>query len=619
MDKLDMESANLIRQNIEKASILFPNCVVETENGKEIDYEMLLQEISNNTVNNSKEKYQLSWAGKKDAIVMANAPTTNTLRPIREKSVDFDSTKNIFIEGDNLETLKILQESYLNKIKCIYIDPPYNTGNDFVYDDNFYKKSREELIDSGIIDEEGRILITQLINTDANGRFHSDWLNMMYPRIRLSRNLLSEDGVIFISIDDNEYENLKKVCNEIFGERNFVGTIIWERAFSPKNDAKFLSSSHDYIMVYAKNIESFEIGLLPRTEEANARYKNPDNDPKGPWTPDNMTVKTYSASYDYPITTPSGRVVTPTNGRCWFTSKERMEELIREGRIWFGENGDNTPRIKRYLSDVQQGMTATTIWKYVDVGHNQEGRQEVKKLFDDKGVFDNPKPIRLLERILTLANLQDNDIVLDYFCGSASTAHSVLEFNAINNKSIKYIMVQVEEKCDEQTEAYKNGYKTICDIGEDRIKRACRKIKEDTNVDLDYGFRVYKLDSSNMKDIYYKPNDINQNQIDIFTSNIKEDRTPEDILTQIILDWGLTLDLPIEEKTVNDNKIFFVANNSLVACLDEKINIDIIDEIAKYEPVRVVFRDEAFEKDSDKINAYERLKKLTPNTEIKVI
>lgn len=337
-------------------------------------------------------------------------------------------------------------------------------------------------------------------------------------------NLLSEDGVIFISLDDGEIDNLKKISDEVLGSQNYVGTVIWERAFAPKNDAKYFSTSHDFVLVYAKNIEDFEIGKLPRTQEANARYKNPDNDPRGPWAADNMTVKTYSAAYDYPITTPNGTVVNPTNGRCWFTSKERMQKLIEDGRVYFGADGGNTPRLKRYLADVQQGMTPTTIWKCDDVGHNQEGRQELKKLFDDKGYFDSPKPQRLMHRILKVANLLDNSIVLDFFSGSASTAHAVMQLNAEDGGHRKFIMVQLPEKCDEKSEAYKAGYKNICEIGKERIRRAGAKIKEEAGLaaqNLDTGFRVLKCDTSNMKDVYYNPAEYEVNMFsrleDIYT------------------------------------------------------------------------------------------------------
>ena len=610
--ELDMQSKNITNEHIAKISELFPNCIVE---GK-IDFEMLKQELSEDIIKESKEKYQLTWPGKSKAILIANSQTNNTLIPVKEKSVDFKNTKNVYIEGDNLEALKILQESYLNKVKLIYIDPPYNTGNDFIYNDKFAKSTNEELQMSGQYDDHNNRLIS---NSESNGRFHSDWLSMMYPRLKLARNLLKEDGVIFISIDDNEQANLKKICDEIFGTENNIGTIIWERAFSPKNDAKFFSLSHDYILVYSKNIDKFEIGLLPRTAEANSRYKNPDNDPKGPWTADNMTVKTYSPAYDYPIITPTGKEIHPTNGRCWFTNKERMEELIKSGKVYFGESGENMPRIKRYLCDVQQGMTPTTLWKYTEVGHNQEARQELKKLFNNKGYFDGPKPTRLINRIVEIANVKDNDIVLDFFSGSATTAHSIMQLNAKDHINRKYIMVQLPERTLEKTEAYIDGYKTICDIGEERIRRAGKKIKEETNADIDYGFRVYKVDSSNMKDIYYTPTELKQSQLNMFESNVKEDRTPEDLLTQVILDLGLTLDLSIEEKRILNNNVYFVESNSLVACFDNIIDINIIDEICKCKPLKIVFKESSFKTDSDKINTFERIKKLSSDTEVNVI
>jgi adenine-specific DNA-methyltransferase len=360
-------------------------------------------------VEDAPEAYEFNWVGKQAARAEVLKPIKKTLRPVKEDSVDWDNTQNLYIEGDNLEVLKLLQKSYLGKVKMIYIDPPYNTGNDFVYHDDFAMSADEYAEASGAVDELGNKYIK---NMDSNGRFHSDWCSMMYSRLMVARTLLAEDGVIFISIDEHEEENLKKISNEIFGCSNFVGTIIWERAFAPKNDAKYLSDSHDYVLVFAKTIDKFQIGLLPRSEEANARYKNPDNDPRGPWTADNMTVKTYSANYDYEIVTPNGSVMSPPNGRCWFTSKERMDKLIQENRVWFGETGGNMPRLKRFLCDVQQGMTATTIWKYTEVGHNQEGRQELKKLFDNKGYFDGPKPLRLIIITCMPASLAKASILL---------------------------------------------------------------------------------------------------------------------------------------------------------------------------------------------------------------
>ena len=624
MDKLRMQTANKADENFKKLAAMFPNAVTETinENGevvRAIDKDVLMQEISCKVVDGNEERYQFTWPDKKKSVLLANAPINKTLRPCREESVDFDTTENLYIEGDNLEVLKLLQETYLGKIKMIYIDPPYNTGNDFVYEDDFAQSTDEYLANSGQFDEEGNRMVQ---NTESNGRFHTDWLNMMYPRLKLAKDLLSEDGVIFISLDDGEIDNLKKISDEVLGSQNYVGTVIWERAFAPKNDAKYFSTSHDFVLVYAKNIEDFEIGKLPRTQEANARYKNPDNDPRGPWAADNMTVKTYSAAYDYPITTPNGTVVNPTNGRCWFTSKERMQKLIEDGRVYFGADGGNTPRLKRYLADVQQGMTPTTIWKCDDVGHNQEGRQELKKLFDDKGYFDSPKPQRLMHRILKVANLLDNSIVLDFFSGSASTAHAVMQLNAEDGGHRKFIMVQLPEKCDESSEAYKAGYKNICEIGKERIRRAGAKIKEEAGLaaqNLDTGFRVLKCDTSNMKDVYYNPAEYEVNMFSRLEDNIKEDRTPEDLLFQVMLDLGVLLSSKIEETTIAGKKVFNVEDNYLIACFDSDVSEETIKAIAKQKPYYFVMRDSSMASDSVATNFDQIFATYSPDTVRKVL
>lgn len=554
------------------------------------------------------EVYEFNWVGKQAARAEVLEPIKKTLRPVKEDSVDWDNTQNLYIEGDNLKVLKLLQKSYQGKVKMIYIDPPYNTGNDFVYHDDFAMSADEYAEASGSVDELGNKYIK---NMDSNGRFHSDWCSMMYSRLMVARSLLSEDGVIFISIDEHEEENLKKISNEIFGCSNFVGTIIWERAFAPKNDAKYLSDSHDYVLVFAKTIDKFQIGLLPRSEEANARYKNPDNDPRGPWTADNMTVKTYSANYDYEIVTPNGSVMSPPNGRCWFTSKERMDKLIQENRVWFGETGGNMPRLKRFLCDVQQGMTATTIWKYTEVGHNQEGRQELKKLFDNKGYFDGPKPLRLISRILTIANLSANSIILDFFSGSATTAHAVMQLNAEDGGKRKYIMVQLPEETPEDSEARKAGYNTIPDIAKERIRRAGKKIKEEsplTTADLDTGFRVFRLDEGNYEDVNRSPKEFKQDQLDLFLNNIKTDRNDLDLLFGCMLDWGVQLSLPMTQEVVDGKTIYTVNDGDLVACFAENVSEDVVKAMAEKMPLRVIFRDSCFAQDADKINIYETFK-----------
>ena len=573
-----------------------------------VNFDVLRQLLGDNAVEDAPEAYEFNWVGKQAARAEVLKPIKKTLRPVKEDSVDWDNTQNLYIEGDNLEVLKLLQKSYLGKVKMIYIDPPYNTGNDFVYHDDFAMSADEYAEASGSVDELGNKYIK---NMDSNGRFHSDWCSMIYSRLMVARTLLTEDGVIFISIDEHEEENLKKISNEIFGCSNFVGTIIWERAFAPKNDAKYLSDSHDYVLVFAKTIDKFQIGLLPRSEEANARYKNPDNDPRGPWTADNMTVKTYSANYDYEIVTPNGSVMSPPNGRCWFTSKERMGKLIQENRVWFGETGGNMPRLKRFLCDVQQGMTATTIWKYTEVGHNQEGRQELKKLFDNKGYFDGPKPLRLISRILTIANLSANSIILDFFSGSATTAHAVMQLNAEDGGNRKFIMVQLPEETPEDSEARKAGYNTIPEIAKERIRRAGKKIKEEsplTTADLDTGFRVFRLDEGNYEDVNRTPKEFKQDQLDLFLNNIKTDRNDLDLLFGCMLDWGVQLSLPMTQEVVDGQTIYTVNDGDLVACFAENVSEDVVKAMADKMPLRVIFRDSCFAQDADKINIYETFK-----------
>lgn len=627
-DKLDLQSTDITRLNIEKIATLFPNCVTETAEGKKIDFDLLKQELSTEIVEGNKERYRLEWPGKRESIVTANLPTTNTLRPVREDSVDFDTTENIYIEGDNLEVLKLLQESYLNKIKMIYIDPPYNTGKDFVYKDNFAKASEEELFESGQKDEYNQRLVA---NPETNGRYHSDWLSMMYPRLKLARNLLTEDGVIFISIDDNEVHNLRKICDEIFGERNFISEIVWERSYAPINMVKHFSKSHDYALCYAKSIESAECYGLKRPDSTNAKYGNPDNDPRGLWRTDNLSVGPVVEDKVYEITTPNGRKCFPPKGRCWLYTKERYEEMVNDNRIWFGENGTNIPAPKRFLSEVKQGLTPMTIWKYTDVGHNQDSMRELRELFDGEKIFDYSKPVKLLQQFSHLYTSK-KDIILDFFSGSATTAHSVMQLNAEDQGNRKYIMVQLPEATDEKSEAYKAGYATICEIGKERIRRAATKIKEeklekakkdglfsDFKDEQDYGFRVYRLDSSNMQDVYYKPQDYNQGRLELFADNVKEGRTAEDLLTQIMLDWGLPLSLPIERKTISGKDVYAVAGDSLYCCFDDGIDEAFAKEIAQEKPLRIVFRDKGFKDDTAKENVKQLLKQLSVETEMKVI
>ena len=686
MDKMKFESPDLTAQNIDRIAALFPNCVTEMLDEEHstpekkvykraVNFELLKQMLSPDVVDGD-EAYEFTWVGKKAAIVEANKPIRKTLRPCVAESKDWDTTENLYIEGDNLEVLKLLQESYLGKVKMIYIDPPYNTGNDFIYADDFMRSQEEENEQMGMYDEDENRLFK---NTDTNGRFHSDWCSMIYSRLLLARNLLTDDGVIFISIDDNEQENLKKCCDEVFGGQNFVAQLVWERAFSPKNDARFISNSHDYVLMYAKNITQFVIGRLPRTEEANARYSNPDNDPRGVWMSSDISVKTYNAECDYPITAPSGRVIEPPAGRCWSLSKKAFLERLQDNRIWFGPDGNGVPRIKRFLTDLKhEGMAPTSIMFFKDVGHSQEGAQEVSKLLDG-GFFSGPKPQRLMQRLLTLANLKTDSVVLDFFSGSASTAHAVMSKNAEDGGHRKFIMVQLPEKCDEASEAYKAGYKNICEIGKERIRRAGEKIKSEIDVvhkddyaalvqsqqsndqkvmtgfdslkssgvltekgytytdkdtkdisritysaenpndfyrfhpnALDIGFRVLKLDDTNMKDVYYAPDDYDQGMLAELESNIKDDRTDLDLLFGCLIDWGLPLSLPYKSEQLGGCTVHTYNDGDLIACFDANIPESVVKEIAQRKPLRAVFRDSGFASSPEKINVFEIFKLYMP-------
>lgn len=668
MKKAKMHTPNLTQENIARIRELFPNCVTEIKDPDAkpdaevtvkyaIDFDLLKQELSGQIVEGPVERYQLNWPGKREALLAANAPIAKTLRPVREESVNFDTTENLFIEGDNLDALKLLQEAYLGKVKMIYIDPPYNTGNDFIYNDDFAENSDEYLVRSNQKDEEGNRLVA---NSESNGRFHSDWLSMMYPRLKLARNLLSDDGVIFISIDDGEVHNLRKMCEEIFGDGNFVSNIVWEKKYAPANDAKWLSNTHDNVLVFAKEKEEWRPQLLPRSEEQNSRYSNRDGDPRGAWKSSDLSVKSYSALYDYSITTPSGRVVTPPHGACWRVSREKLAELIADDRIWFGENGDNVPSIKRFLTEVRSGVVPITVWKHTDVGHNQIGHQELKKLFDDRGFFEGPKPVSLLRRIIFIANTADDDIILDFFAGSATTAHAVMQLNAEDDGNRKFILVQLPEECDPKSEAYKAGYETIADIAKERIRRAGKKIQEELSAkaapaqkkkmkentaglfdagvaengtdpeaagkapgsrELDIGFRVLKVDSSCMADVYYTPDQTNQQDLTGLVENIKSDRTEEDLLFQVLLDWGVDLTLPIVREKIEKLDVFFVDRDSLAACFakDGKITERLVEQIAERSPMRVVFRDAGFKSDSVRINVEQIFKQKSPRTEIRTI
>lgn len=619
-NKLKMMSMDKVQGNIQKIRELFPNAVTEVmRDGKielAVDFDVLKQELADTLIDERELRYQFTWPDKQKAVLLANTPISATLLPCKNESVDFDNTQNLYIEGDNLDVLKLLQETYLGKIKMIYIDPPYNTGNDFVYNDDFAQDSDEYADNSGQYDDQGNRLVQ---NTESNGRFHTDWLNMIYPRLRLAKDLLSDDGVIFISMDDNEQENLRKICDEIFGESNFIAQLVWRKIYGIKNDVKTFSNCHEYVIVYSKTLNGWTPNLLPRTEEANSRYKNPDNDPRGAWKAGDFTG-VGATSCVYPIITPFGRTLYPPEGKHWIASKENYEKLRADNRIWFGSNGDSIPSIKRFLSEVKNGMSPSTFVDYTEVGHTDEANRALKQLLEG-AYFDYPKPVRLLNRLLFLGT-NSEDIILDFYSGSATTAHAVMQLNAEDGGKRKFIMVQLPEPCDEKSEAYKAGYKNICEIGKERIRRAGKKIKEELGIrdqGLDIGFRVLKLDSSNMKDVYYKPQEYTQTLLDGLEDNIKLDRSPLDLLFQVMLELGKPLSAKIEEKEIAGKKVFIVDDNDLIACFDTDINDDVVKTIAQLKPLYAVFRDSSLADDSTAANFEQIFNTYSPNAIRKVL
>lgn len=619
MDKVKMTTPDGVTENIEKLSALFPAAVTEMrgEDGalrKGIDFEKLKQLLSRDIVEGG-ERYEFSWVGKKAAMAEAARPTTETLRPVKADSRNWDTTENLYIEGDNLAALKILQESYLGKVKMIYIDPPYNTGNDFIYKDNTTHTQYEEDTRIGMFDEDDNHLFK---NIDTNGRFHSDWCSMIYTRLRIARNFLTDNGAIFISIDDHENDNIKKLCNEVFGEHNFVACVVWQRNYAPISLKKFFSESHEYCFVYAKNINSFEMNLLPRTEKQNKDYTNPDNDPRGVWKVGNLTVGPAVEKQVYEITGPTGKKFLPPSGYCWRFTQERFAELRKDNRIWFGSDGNGSPVPKLFLTEVQNGVTPMTLWTFDEAGHNQIATRELRDIFG-KSIFTSPKPTKYILRYLQIGSNAD-DIILDFFSGSATTAHAIMQLNAEDGGHRKFIMVQLPEPCDEKSEAYKAGYKNICEIGKERIRRAGDKIKaEHPDADLDIGFRVFRVDSSNMRDVYYKPEEFTQTMLGEAVSNIKPDRTDLDLLYACLLDCGVPIHLPHITTTVDGCTIHNVDNGALMACFDEHIPNSVIRAMAAEAPLQVILRDSAFAADADKINVTEIFKNLSPDTKVRVI
>lgn len=646
-DHLDLQSPDLVNQNIEKLAQLFPNCVTEGPEGKAIDFDLLRQELNHQVVEGTKERYRLEWPGKREAIVTANLPTTKTLRPVREDSVDFDNTENLYIEGDNLEVLKLLQESYLGKIKMIYIDPPYNTGKDFVYKDNFNKDAQEELFESGQKDEYNQRLV---VNPETAGRYHSDWLSMMYPRLKLARNLLKKEGTIFISINDIEIHNLQKVMDEIFGEQNFLAQLVWaNQEGGGSSDSKHFRIKHEYILAYARDKELTEILGV---EISNLdRYTQSDKhiEARGPYYLQKLGMGSiqYSESLDYPVETPDGTHVTPRENNkgkkaCWRWSRKKYEWGLQNDFIEIKKDSSGiwTVYSKQYLKCDNEGNPIDRTQRPIGIIKDFSSTQ-ASKLLDNlgfAGYFNYTKPIELLSYLISRSTSID-DIVLDFFSGSASTAHSILQLNAEQIGNRRFIQIQIPELTNEKSEAYKTGFINICEIGKERIRRAAKKIKEelqakqqqeqgkldfeeDTAVDiskLDFGFRVYRLDSSNMQDVYYRPQDYKQETLELFADNGKPDRTPDDLLAQVMLDWGLPLSLKIEQATIHGKRLFKVAQNSLYACFDEGIDEAFAKAVAADHPLRIVFRDSGFSNDTAKTNVKQLLKQLSPETEMKVI
>jgi len=646
MDKMRFESANLTAANIEKIAELFPGVVTE---GK-VNFDLLRSILGDEVYGD--EAYEFTWVGKRAAIAEAGRPIRKTLRPVMEDetiptgadstgkpycssgSKNWDTTENLYIEGDNLDVLKLLQESYLGKVKMIYIDPPYNTGNDFIYRDDFAKSREEYDEEAGVYDEDGDRLFR---NTESNGRFHSDWCSMMYPRLVLARNLLRDDGVIFISIDDGEQGQLKKICDEVFGESNFAACIPWQSRLSMQNDTD-LSINHEYLIVYAKkrrfenrrlkesnastwyNKDSFVFRPLPLDKD---KFDNPDNDPRGLWKADPFDAPNVRPNLTYPITNPNtGEQHLPPSGRHWRISPEKFSSALADGRIIFGKNGTGRPQMKSFYEEKKDFGSIDNSWFSGDkVGTATAATKELQSLFEN-APFDTPKPTTLLKKLITLGFVESDDIILDFFSGSATTAHAVMQLNAEDGGKRKFIMVQLPEPCAPDSEAAKAGFKNICEIGKERIRRAGEKIKEEAGLtaqNLDIGFRVLKLDDTNMKDVYYAASEYTQDLLSMMEDNIKDDRTDMDLLYACLLDWGLPLSMPHTQEKIGGFTVHTYNDGDLVACFDKHISDEVVKEIARRQPLRAVFRDSSFAGSPEKINVEEIFKLLAPNTSVRVI
>ena len=627
MEKLRMYTSDTVALNLKKLKTLFPSFITESldKTGKAIesfDFELFRQEFSDVLVEGHQEKYQINWPGKKDALLLANSPIAETLRPVVEESVNFSDTKNIFIQGDNLDALKIIQETYLNKIKMIYIDPPYNTGNDFIYEDDFVENSDSYLKKSNQKDLNGNRMIS---NSESNGRFHSDWLSMIYPRLKLAWNLLTDDGVIFISIDDGEMANLNKICNELFGESNFVATLIWKsRQTTDSRKSTKVSSDHEYILCYAKNIDNFS---MKGKDIDKTKYTNPDNDPRGPWSSIDLSVqktKDQRPNQFYDIFDPKTGNHYPANPqRVWSKSREVVEQMVSENRIIFPNDINGRPREKKFLSDLKSEQTGfSTSLNSDEVGYTTNGTRDFSALFEDR-LFDYPKPVNLLKTLIKQTTDSDS-IILDFFAGSGTIGQAVMELNAEELSNRRFIVVQIPEQTDPESVAYKLGHKNIADITKERLRLAGKKIKSENAIaiaSLDMGFRVLKVDSSNMTDVYYSPDAVAQDLLSNQADNVKMGRSSEDLLFQVLLDWGVDLSLPIQKETLQNKEVYYVDQNALAACFDNNGGVDeeFVKELANKKPLRVVFRDAGFKSDSVKINVEQIFKLISPSTDVKCI
>ena len=618
-ENMKMHSKDWVDANIDKIAQIFPNCITETRDKNDnlrlaVDYDLLKQEISDNLVEGQEERYHLNWPGKRQSLLNANAPIAKTLRPVRKESINFDNTQNLFIEGDNLDALKLLQESYLSKIKMIYIDPPYNTGNDFIYKDNFVENTESFLERSNQKDEYGNRLIS---NTDSKGRFHSDWLSMMYPRLKLAKNLLRDDGVIFISMGDFEIGTLRLICDEIFGIENFEGHIHWRRRHNQPNDpTKMIGIVAEHILSYSKDKTSFKqsgVGKLDLT----GTFSNPDNDPRGPWSSKPWKVGSDQSGSRYVIKTPSGKELNEE----WMGDEGTYNELLKNNKIIFPNNGKGSPRKKYYQSErEEEGQSATNWWPHDQFGHNQEGNSQLTEIFDGKkNVFSNPKPPKLIKNLISLANCKDDDIVLDFFLGSASTYHAC----CLHNSKLKFIGVQLPEELNENISEHKPAIEVckelkleinIASLSKERMKRVDAELNESNN-----GFRVLKIDSSNKKNTYTNPNNLEQSDLLSSIDTFKNDRSKDDILFQVLLELGIDLMSSIKQEKINEKIIYFVNNNELIACFENQLNEDQVTSLASFKPKNIIFLDRGFDSDDIKLNITQIFKQISADTIIKVI